>query len=145
MRYAFVVLVAVVGGGWLAVVFRGSGSDIQISESWVHETSASRATLHVRINNSGMHSDQLMRAATRVAADVAIRDVFAQPSEGLILQADSELVFGKDFPRMELIGLKESLKAKDRFQLLLVFQRAGKLVINVRVDPAPSTRQEATN
>jgi hypothetical protein len=42
-------------------------------------------------------------------------------------------VIGEDFPRVALMGLSEVLRTQSSFHMLLVFEQAGKIAIEVAV------------
>lgn len=134
MRYTFLVMGFLgLGAGWLALVAKTSPTEIQIQDAWVHETNGPRAVLHLRISSSGAKGDRLLRVSTALA-EIAIFNQLGQATEELVIPADSEWVMGAGVPRIELIGLTRTLKAPETFPLLLVFERTGKLRLNVRVE-----------
>jgi hypothetical protein len=55
----------------------------------------------------------------------------------------AEFVIGGDFPRIELIGLTEILRDHASFNLLLVFEQAGKISIHVVVDRRAANNEGA--
>src|SRR5438552_799376 len=94
---------------------------IKIMQPWVHETSGTQAILRVTIANTGPKADRLVRVSTSIADKVLILDQQSNEGSGLVIPGRSELVMGAGAPRIELIGLTQSLKASDSFHLLLVF------------------------
>jgi periplasmic copper chaperone A len=143
VRYIF-LSVGVLGllAGWLGLVAKTSATDIQIVDAWVHETAEPRAVLHLRITSAGAKGDRLVRVSTSLAAKTAIFNQLGQKAEDLVIPAGSEWVMGADSPRIELIGLTRPLKAPETFDLLLGFERAGKVNLNVRVE-TPGAGQRA--
>jgi len=132
-------------GSWLAIASQTSRPNIEIVDPWVYETTGPTAMLHATITNIGVKGDRLIRASAGLAASVAILNALGQQGDGFMIPADAEFVIGADVPRVELIGLTRSLKARDTFQLLLVFQRAGKARVNVRVEAVPGASPRAAN
>jgi copper(I)-binding protein len=92
--------------------------------------------LDLRIASSGIHSDRLVRISAELAKRVEIFDESGQASKDLVIPADSEWVLGTDAPRIELVQSKRTPKAPATFPILLVFERAGKLYSQVRVEMA---------
>lgn len=131
VQYAFVVVGLI---ALLAAAPETSSQNIKIINPWVHETSGSSALLHVTIANTGRSADHLLRGSTNIAAKVAIWNQLGKQGAGLSIPGGAEFVLGGDAPRIELMGLTETLRAPTSFQMLLVFERAGKIVINVLVE-----------
>jgi copper(I)-binding protein len=111
---------------------------IKIVKPWVHETREWRALLSVTIANIGDRADRLVRVATRIAKRVEISDQEGREGGGLTIPGSAEFVIGRGAPRIELVGLKRSLNAHERFHLLLVFAQAGKVRVDVLVEKGPA-------
>ena len=107
--------------------------NIKISEQWVNQTSAPRAELHVLIANTELRADRLLRGSTPVAEKVAIYNQLGKEVGSFTIPGRAEFVIGADFPRIELIGLRRTLSAPASFRLLLVFEQAGKVSIDVLI------------
>jgi copper(I)-binding protein len=117
--------------------------NIKIVDPWVHETSGARAVLHVTIANTAARADRLVRGSTPIAEKVAIWDQLGNEGSGLSIPGRAEFVMGSIVgyvPRIELIGLTKSLQAQTTFKLLLVFERAGKIGVDVTVVEAPKAK-----
>jgi copper(I)-binding protein len=108
---------------------------IRIAKAWVRETSEWRTPLHVTIANTGDRADRLVRVATTVAKRVALSDQEGRETAGLTIPGSAEFIIGAGLPRIELVGLKRRLQPHERFHLLLVFEQAGKVRIDVSVEP----------
>jgi copper(I)-binding protein len=107
---------------------------IRIAKAWVRETDASRTALHVTIGNTGDRADRLVRVVTSIAKRVVISDQEGREAAGLTIPGSAEFVIGNGEPRIELVGLKRRLQAHERFTLLLVFDQAGKISVDVQVE-----------
>jgi copper(I)-binding protein len=107
---------------------------IRIAKAWVRETDEWRTALHVTIANTGDRADRLVRVATSIAKRVVISDQEGREADGLSIPGSAELVIGSGQPRIELVGLKRRLQAQERFILLLVFDQAGKISVDVEVE-----------
>ena len=124
---------------------------IRVLKAWVHETSQWRTTLHVTIANTGDRADRLVRVATSIAKRVVIADQEGKEGAGLTIPGSAEFVIGSGAPRIELVGLRKKLHARERFSLLLVFAQAGKVNVEVIVEtgsasptPALATKPSRT-
>lgn len=133
MRYVHVV-VGLVGLGLAAAAPETISGNIKIANPWVHQTSDARVVLHMTIANIDRGADRLIRAATPVATKVAIYNQVGKEGRGLMIPGRAEFVIGDDYPRVELIGLTEALRTGSSFHLLLVFEQAGKIGVNVQVE-----------
>jgi copper(I)-binding protein len=107
---------------------------IRIAKAWVHETNEWRTALHVTIANTGDRADRLVRVTTLVAKRVVISDQEGREADGLRIPGSAEFVIGNGDPRIKLVGLKRRLQAHERFTLLLVFDQAGKISVDVQVE-----------
>jgi len=136
-RYSLAVGgLAALAVAWLGVMAKISGTEIQIEDAWVEETNEWRAVLHLKIVSTGRVADRVVRASTLFAKRVAFVDQFGQLSNELVIPADSHWVLGNGTPRVELIGLKQPITSASRFAVLLVFNTAGKIWHDVRVEAA---------
>jgi copper(I)-binding protein len=113
--------------------------NITIGDPWVHETSEATALLHVTINNIDRRSDRLLRARTSIATKVEIRDQNGHEG-GFAIPGHAEYVIGDSFPRIALLGLAENFRTQSSFYLLLVFERAGKVKIEVAIKPSAAPK-----
>ena len=138
MRY-LIILVSLFG--LLAAAPETVRNNIKIANPRVQETNGPRAVLHVTIANIEGRADRLVRASTPVAESVAIWDQLGKQGSGLRIPGRAEFVIGSDLPRIELIGLTKTLRADASFHLLLVFEQAGKIIVDVLVKSASALEQ----
>ena len=138
MRY-LIILVSLVG--LLAAAPETVRKNIKIANPRVQETNGPRAVLHVTIANIQGRADRLLRASTPVAESVAIWDQLGKQGGGLRIPGRAEFVIGSDLPRIELVGLTKALSADASFHLLLVFEQAGKISVDVLVETASAIQQ----
>jgi copper(I)-binding protein len=124
--------------GWLALGPNSARTHVEIADPWVEEGRGPQAVLHVKITNTGVWGDRLLRISTRRAEKVSILDRQGKEGAGLWVPADSELVIGTGTPRIELIGLTKPLIANEALDLLFVFEQAGKMSVNVAVEKSPT-------
>ena len=81
----------------------------------------------------------------RLAERAAFFNKVGDESMHITVPAGSHWVMGAGAPRIELIGLAGPLTPPESFAILLVFERAGKISSNVRIETASSTRQWIAN
>ena len=127
--------------GLLAAAPETVRKNIKIANPRVQETTGPRAVLHVTIANIQGRADRLLRASTPVAESVAIWDQLGKQGGGLRIPGRAEFVIGNELPRIELVGLTKTLSADASFHLLLVFEQAGKISVDVLVETASAIQQ----
>jgi len=145
VRYAFVVgtIIGVLASWFVVAYGTGRGrTDIEVSDLWLGETAGPRAVFHGTVANRGMNGDRLLRLSFAIAKRVAIFDHLGREIESLRMPADSELVLGGNAPRFEAVGLTRPINAHEILPLLLVFERAGKLRVNARVEAMLGTSEK---
>jgi copper(I)-binding protein len=124
---------------WLLVIHGGPHSVIAIADLRVREV-AGRAVVDGTISNRGIYGDRLVRLSSGLADKVSVLDDRGREADYLRVPADSELVLGGNAPHIEAIGLK--LKADELLPLLFVFERAGQVRVNARVEVMPGVSQK---
>jgi periplasmic copper chaperone A len=118
--------------------------NLEIVHPWCIETDASASTVSVymTVRNSGTRGDRLLGAKTPLAAKAELFDATvtsaqqAKPITSLEAKAGGELVLKRDGPHIVLTGVKKQLGAYDAFTMTLVFERAGKVEVEVQVEEA---------
>jgi copper(I)-binding protein len=93
------------------------------------------ARVLMTIKNAGRERDRLVSASTPRAAKVEL-DNAGWGSAAFIIEAGEELGLAGDGPRVMLIGLEKPLDAYDDFKMTLVFEKAGRVAIDVMVEEA---------
>jgi copper(I)-binding protein len=134
MRYSYLAI-ALLGmlAAWFLMLPVAARTHVVIMDAWIIETSGQRAVLNVRIANTGRYADRLTRVSTRLAEKVTIVDQGGREARSLPIVADSEWLLGSGAPRIELVGLTESLTAGGHLHFLFVFETAGKIDVDVVV------------
>ncbi len=117
--------------------------NLEIVHPWTSETvrkEATSARVFMTIKNGGRAADRLISASTPRAEKVelaggqdAAKDSKSAafsipPGKALVLHAKGE--------HLVLTGLKKALHAYDDFKLALVFEKAGRIVVDVIVEEA---------
>ena len=110
--------------------------NLQIVHPWAHESGpsdAATAGVYMIIRNTGQTADRLVSASTARAAQTRL---IASSQGGLLVNPGQELKLTKNAGYVRLFGLKKPLYAYDNFQLTLVFEKAGRVDVEVQVEEA---------
>jgi periplasmic copper chaperone A len=118
--------------------------NLEIVHPWCIETGAAASTVSVymTVRNSGPRADRLLSAKTPLAAKAELFDAtvtsgqIAKPIASLEAKAGGELILKRDGPHIVLTGVKRQLGAYDAFTMTLVFERSGKVEVEVQVEEA---------
>ncbi len=99
--------------------------------------------VYMKVKNEGRSAERLLSANTPLADKVEIIEpkslgsiTLPTATAALTIPARGELVLGPDGPRLLLSGFKKRLGAYDSFALTLVFEKAGRMVVEVMVEEA---------
>ena len=117
---------------------------LEIVHPWCFETSdtAKPVAVFMTIRNAGGWPDKLLRVSTSIAAKAELRDGGAAPeAEGQVIGSVAvgrrgEVDLKRGGPHILLSGMKKQLGAYDAFVMTLVFERAGKVEVEVQVEEA---------
>jgi len=136
-------IVAICGGlialaSWLFINYGAARTNVQVIDPWVRETTGKSAVVHATIANHGVYRDRLLRVSSNLAARFVVVDNEGHEVDGLRIPADSELVLGGDWMRIEALGLAQAIKADQKFPMLFVFEHAGKVAVFARVEQLQS-------
>ena len=99
--------------------------------------------VYMKLKNQSRGAERLLSATTPHADKVELIEPkvvegvkLPTASQAFIIPARGELVLGPDGPRLLLSGFKKRLSAYDSFELTLVFEKAGRMVVEVMVEEA---------
>jgi copper(I)-binding protein len=110
---------------------------LEIVHPWCIETTdaANPVSVFMTIKNSG-RPDKLLRATTSIAgkAELRVADDKAVSSVGVATRGATDL--RRDGPHIQLSGVTKQLSPYDSFLMTLVFERAGKVEVEVMVEEA---------
>ena len=102
--------------------------------------------VYMKLKNAGKDAERLLGASTPLADKVEIIEPKAHdgttmpmPASALSIPAGGSLELNPKGPRLLLSGFKKRLGAYDSFELTLVFERSGELVVEVMVEEAEVT------
>ena len=105
---------------------------LEIVHPWCVETqdTAKPVAVYMTIRKRAGRPDRLLRATTSIAAKTELSaGAIAVPGRG-------EVDLKRDGPQIRLSGMKKQLPAYDSFPLTLVFEHAGKVLVDVMVEDA---------
>ena len=117
---------------------------LEIVHPWCIETSdtAKPVIVSMTVRNAGGRPDKLLSAKTPMATKAELREGGAAPdSEGnvigsVVVTSHGAVDLKRAGPHIVLSGMKKPLGAYDAFPMTLVFERAGKVEVEVQVEEA---------
>ena len=116
---------------------------LEIVHPWCFATSgsaANTAVVSMLVKNGNRRPDRLLRAKASIAGKTELRTGDGMPARGaFVVNGRSELILRASGARIVLSSLKRSLEAYDAFHMTLVFEKAGKIEVEVQVEEAPAT------
>ena len=107
---------------------------LQIVHPWAHETkdkATTSADVYMTIRNSGRGTDRLVSASTSRAGQVQLVPVTA---DAFKISAGQEIKLTKDTGFVRLLGLRKPLYMHDNFPVTLIFEKAGKIQVEVHIE-----------
>lgn len=116
---------------------------LEIDHPWARATpgAARNGAAYLKIENKGATADRLIGAEAAVAATVELHThvheggvMKMRPSGPIDVPAHGAATLQPGGLHVMLIGLKAPLKEGDRFPLTLVFEKAGKLALEIQVE-----------
>jgi copper(I)-binding protein len=113
---------------------------LEIVHPWTRATvdkSDTTVLVSMTIKNRSGAADRLLRATTPLAAGASIREP-GNPNAlaAVLLESGKDVDLKRDGPHLELTGFKRPLDAYESFAMTLVFEKAGKVVVEVMVEEA---------
>jgi copper(I)-binding protein len=114
---------------------------LKIGHPWARATVAANGGAFLSVDNTGAMPDRLLRASTELATSVEIHthikdgDIMRMRKvEAVDLPAGKKIVFEPGGYHIMLLGLKKKLVEGERFALILEFEKAGKITVDVAID-----------
>ena len=111
--------------------------NLEIVHPWCIETNdtANPVSVFMTIKNSG-RPDKLLRATASIAgkSELRVADDKAVSSVGVATRGATDLK--RDGPHIQLLDVRKQLSPYDSFLMTLVFERAGKVEVEVMVEKA---------
>ena len=111
------------------------------------EANITDITVFMTIKNGSNAVERLLSAATPLAEKVELIELQSHgsmtlpaPVSAFRIPAGDKLELNVNGPRLLLSGFKKRLNAYDSFNLTLVFEKAGRMVVEVMVEEAETTQ-----
>ncbi len=139
-RIAFMLLVAAITAP-TALAHSEKKNGLEIVHPWTFATSGSGGTTRVfmRIKNLGGAPERLIGAPTVAAEKTELQEPAgdaSKPTAAIVIGPGKEAQLTLDGPHLVLTGVKNRLDAYDSFKLTLVFEKAGRMVVDVAIEEA---------
>jgi copper(I)-binding protein len=114
---------------------------LEIVHPWTFATSGTGGTTRVfmKIKNLGAAPDRLVGASAVAATKTELLETSGdtnKPVAAVAIAPGKDALLTADGPHLVLTGLKKRLDAYDSFKLTLVFEKAGRMVVDVAVEEA---------
>lgn len=119
---------------------------LEIVHPWTTAMAEERVVnvaVYMKVRNGSRAAERLLSASTPLADKAELIEPQAlgavrlpAPAAALTIPARGELVLAPDGARILLSGFKRRLDAFDSFELTLVFEKAGRMVVEVAVEEA---------
>jgi periplasmic copper chaperone A len=119
---------------------------LEIVHPWTPATlnkSVTTTEVFMKIKNRGAAPDRLLGASSTIAAKVELREPesagagsASKAVAGVAIGGSKDTELNRNGPRFVLSGLKKALNAYDSFKLTLVFEKAGRVVVDVAIEEA---------
>ncbi len=122
--------------------------DISIGHPWARASigQAKAGAAYLTLSNAGAETDRLISAETSVAKKAEIHTHIMEngvmkmrPVEAAEVPPGAPVMFQPGGLHVMLMGLKAPLVEGERFPLVLIFEKAGRIEVMVAVQPATST------
>jgi copper(I)-binding protein len=116
-------------------------SDVVLSQAWARPIMSSRPSAgYLTIANNGASADRLLAATSPTFKSVELHltrkkgdMTMMHPVEAIVLPANATVQLAPGGFHMMLFGAREKFKPDDSFPLVLTFEKAGKIDVQVRV------------
>ena len=112
---------------------------LQIVHPWAHESgadeagkgNASSAGVYMTIRNQGRGADRLVSASTPRAARAQL---VVGSQAAFAIKPGEELTLNTTAGYLQLVGLTKPLHMHDNFPLTLIFEKAGRIEVEVHIE-----------
>lgn len=122
---------------------QAKGPKITIQDAWARPSAGAdmNGAIYFRIVNDGKEADKLISADTPSAQAAEVHESMAddngvmsmKPRENVEVSAGGEVEFKPGGLHVMLVDLKQPLAVGDEVSLTLRFEKAGEIVLNVKV------------
>jgi periplasmic copper chaperone A len=115
---------------------------IQIGHAWSLPTDSSETQAFFPLLNVGAEADQLLSMTSPMAKRVTYVDRLGTEQKTLPLLPKTPVALRKGGAHIKLGGLSRALKHGDKVPLTLTFAKAGRITIEVWIEPAPYAKSQ---
>ncbi|MBO3274909.1 copper chaperone PCu(A)C [Pseudomonas schmalbachii] len=151
MRKTLLALAALLSVSGTAMAHEYQAGNLHIDHPWslLLPASSANGAAYFVVHNNGKEADRLLGADTERAASAEIHEhvhkdgmMKMQKVEGVDIPAGGTLTFAPGGYHLMLFGLKKPLAAEERFPVILHFQKAGDVKVEILVQKeAPASGQ----
>jgi periplasmic copper chaperone A len=110
---------------------------IQIGHAWSLPTDSSDAQVFFPLLNTGASDDRLLTVSSPAAKSAIFVNRFGTEQAAFTLPPKMPVALRKGGAHIWLKGLNHQLKNGEKIPLTLNFEKAGRLTIEVWIEPAP--------
>jgi hypothetical protein len=110
---------------------------IEIIHPWcpdTHVEGTKDVIVGMDIKSTVARGDKLLRAESKIASSVEIRDPTGVPVSSLAIPGKTTVTLGRKGAHIRLVVLKKTLIAYDTLPITLVFERGGRIAVDVLVE-----------
>ena len=130
-------------------------SGIMISHPWARAATAGMANsaAYMMIENAGLSDDRLIRAESDIAKRVEIHETsmadnvmqMREVTGGLAIPENSKVELKPKGLHIMLMGLNGALKVGEKHSLTLIFEKAGPIEVELKIEPISKTGHDHSN
>lgn len=130
-------------------------SGVMISHPWVRAATAGMANsaAYMMIENAGMHDDRLIAVQGDIAQHIEIHETsmvdnvmkMREIEGGLVIPENTQIELKPKGLHIMLMGLNGALKVGDKHTITLVFEKAGAIEVELKVEPISKTGHDHKN
>jgi periplasmic copper chaperone A len=110
---------------------------IQIGHAWALPTDSSESQAYFPMLNTGASEDQLIGMSSPAAKSILYVDRFGSNQNSLRLPPKMPVALRKGGAYLYLKGLNRQLKSGTKIPLTLQFEKAGRITIELWIEPTP--------
>jgi periplasmic copper chaperone A len=149
-RVVVLLLLAVAIAPPAALAHSHKKKGVEVVHPWTPATpdeGGGTTRVFMKIKNLAGSPERLVAASTPAATKVELQEpggdgavAFGKPLAAVVIATGKETELTRKGPHLVLTGIKSRLNAYDSFKLTLVFEKAGRMVVDVAVEE-PDTEE----
>lgn len=136
-RRSFLTLLAVAVAAPRALAHSFKLGEIAIGHVWGLPSETPETQVFAPLSNRGQEADELVAARSDICSMIELRqnNRYDDPAlTAIALEPGKPVAMRKGARHLRLIGLTRPLKVGDRFDMILDFQKAGEITVEVIVE-----------